>query len=106
MLRRIGGFRGFGGPWLGRPRVVAGGPTGCAVTADGVRWAIVADIHGSAVTRLADEDSVPPTVTVAVTLPVPWADTVTGAVPASVGSPVLVVSRRHSYQVDAVRPAA
>ena len=55
VLRRIGGFRGFGGPWLGAPRVVPGGPTGCSVAADGARWAIVADVHGAAVTRLADE---------------------------------------------------
>ena len=106
VLRRIGGFRGFGGPWLGRPRVVAGGPTGCAVTADGARWAIVADVHGvrrdpagrRGLGPAHSDDGGSP------------AGALGGhgdrRVPASVGSTVLVVSRRHSYHVDAVRPAA
>ena len=106
VLRRIGGFRGFGGPWLGAPRVVPGGPSGCSVAADGARWAIVADVHGAAVTRLADEPEVPAPAPVVAPLVVPWHDDVTGAASASPDGAVLVVSRRHSYWVDAVRVAA
>ncbi|MBO3084470.1 hypothetical protein [Cellulomonas fengjieae] len=104
VVRRVGGFRGFGGPWVTTPRVVPGGPTGCAVSADGARWAIVADVHGAAVVRLGDEQTPPAPATATDRLPVPWTDRVTGV--AGAGGSVLLVSRRHSYWVDAVRVAA
>lgn len=106
VVRRVGGFRGFGGPWVTTPRVVPGGPTGCAVTADGVTWAIVADAHGAAVVRLADEQTAPALAATPARLPVPWADRITGTAPASADGSVLLVSRLHSYWVDAVRVAA
>jgi hypothetical protein len=105
VLRRVGGFRGYGGPWLGLPRVVRGGPTGCAVSADGARWAVVADIHGAAVARLDEEPGEVPTPS-PLRLPVPWTDQVTGSAPVGRGSSVLVVSRAHSYRLDVVRVAA
>ncbi|WP_421740762.1 hypothetical protein [Cellulomonas sp.] len=106
VLRRVGGFRGFGGPWVTAPRVVPGGPTGCAVTADGATWAVVADVHGAAVVRLGDEQPRPEPATAPARLPVPWADRITGTAPASADGAVLLVSRLHSYWVDAVRVAA
>ena len=111
VVRRVGGFRGFGGPWLSPPRVVVGGPTGCAVAADGATWALVADVHGAAVVRL-DDDELPSTPTTSATsatserLPVPWTDRLTGSAAASTDGAVLMVSRLHSYWVDAVRVAA
>ncbi|WP_156043847.1 hypothetical protein [Cellulomonas sp. URHE0023] len=103
VVRRIGGFRGFGGPWLARPRVVPGGPTGCAVTADGCGWAVVADVHGAAVVRLDEPIDIASARTQDV-LPVPWTDRVTGSAP--LGTGVLAVSRRHSYLLDVVRVAS
>ena len=96
-------FAGFGGPWLERPRVVAAGPTGCAVAADGAGWAIVADIHGAAVVRLGEPVDAAPT-RVAGTLPVPWTDAITGSAP--LGRGVVAVSREHSYLLDVVRTAS
>ncbi len=108
VLRRVGGFRGFGGPWLATPRVSSGatgaGPV-CHVRADDECWAVLADVHGSAVVRLDAADvhhraPAPPH------LPVPWDDEVTGWSAAGGDPRVVVVSRRHSYWVDVVRLAS
>lgn len=104
VLRRVGGFRGFGGPWLAVPRVSSGAPWGCHVRADGECWAVLADLHGSAVVRL-DSTDVPERAAVP-TLPVPWDDEVTGWSAAGGDPRVVVVSRRHSYWVDVVRVAS
>lgn len=104
VLRRVGGFRGFGGPWLAVPRVSSGAPWGCHVRADGECWAVLADLHGSAVVRLDSTDV--PQRAAAPTLPVPWDDEVTGWSAAGGDPRVVVVSRRHSYWVDVVRVAS
>lgn len=104
VLRRVGGFRGFGGPWLAVPRVSSGAPWGCHVRADGECWAVLADLHGSAVVRLDSTDV--PERAAAPTLPVPWDDEVTGWSAAGGDPRVVVVSRRHSYWVDVVRVAS
>lgn len=110
VVARVGGFLPLGGPWVGLPRAVPGGPTGWLALADGRRWAVVADAHGSAVVALdgaggtgTDDLRAPRQVPA---LPVPWSDTVTGLVPAADGpSPVALVSRAHSYALDVVRLA-
>lgn len=104
VVRRVGGFRGFGGSWLAVPRVSSTAPWGCHVRADGACWAVLVDVHGSAVVRLdrPDEQAWLP----APRLPVPWDDEVTGWAPARGDDRVLVVSRRHSYALDVVRVAA
>lgn len=104
VLRRVGGFRGFGGPWLAVPRVSSGAPWGCHVRADGECWAVLADLHGSAVVRLDSTDV--PEQAAAPRLPVPWDDEVTGWSAAGGDPRVVVVSRRHSYSLDVVRVAA
>ncbi len=103
VVRRVGGFRGFGGSWLAVPRVSSPAPAGCHVRADGLCWVVVADAHGSAVVRLdgPDEQVRAP----APALPVPWDDEVTGWAAAGGDARVLVVSRRHSYALDVVRVA-
>ncbi|NCT90162.1 hypothetical protein GXB85_04235 [Cellulomonas sp. APG4] len=118
VLARHGGFRGLGGPWLRRPVVLGwvgpaeGGP-GWLVEADDVAWLVVADVHGSAITRFGDAaaDGVtgrprPPAHGAPHVGVVPWTDEVTGLVavdaPAWPG-PVALVSRAHSYCVDVVR---
>ncbi|QCB94006.1 hypothetical protein [Cellulomonas shaoxiangyii] len=118
VVARVGGFLPLGGPWVGLPRAVPGGPSGWLALADGRRWAVVADVHGSAVVALdaelttepgpAGDATVParrePPVPAA--LPVPWSDTVTGVVPAPAGpADVVLVSRAHSYALDVVRTA-
>lgn len=124
VVARVGGFLPLGGPWVGLPRAVPGGPSGWLALADGRRWAVVADAHGSAVVALdgpghagAEEEppaspgnpgSPPPDSPVAPdppALPVPWSDVVTGLVPAADGPPVVLVSRAHSYALDVVRVA-
>jgi len=107
VVQRIGGFAGWGGPWVQVPRVAAGGPTGWLVLVDGTVAAVVADVHGSALVGLADE---PPPVGTPPTpdpraLPVPWDDEVTGAVPAD-DEDVVLVARAHSCTLDVVRLAA
>lgn len=106
VVQRVGGFVGWGGPWVQVPRVAAGGPTGWLVLVDGTVGAVVADAHGSAVVGLGDP---PPTVASprpdARRLPVPWVDQVTGAVPGE-RSDVLLVARAHSCTLDVVRVAA
>ena len=104
VLRRIGGFRGFGGPWLAVPRVSSGALWGCHVRADGECWAVLADLHGSAVVRLDSTDVQERAA--APHLPVPWDDEVTGWSAAGGDPRVVVVSRRHSYWVDVVRVAS
>lgn len=104
VLRRVGGFRGFGGPWLAVPRVSSGAPWGCHVRADGECWAVLADLHGSAVVRLDSTDV--PERAAAPRLPVPWDDEVTGWSAAAGDPRVVVVSRRHSYVLDLVRIAS
>lgn len=114
VVARVGGFLPFGGPWVGLPRAVPGGPTGWAVVADGERWAVVADVHGAAVVRegAAPPDPPVPDAPWAVRgvdrLPVPWTDRVTGAVQRDLpgGGRVVLVSRAHSYALDVVRVAA
>lgn len=111
VVTRVGGFLPLGGPWVGLPRAVAGGPSGWLALADGRRWAVVADAHGATVVALdrgpgdaagergpatAPPPGSPPA------LPVPWTDTVTGLVPAPDGH-VVLVSRAHSYALDVVR---
>ncbi|ADG74343.1 hypothetical protein Cfla_1445 [Cellulomonas flavigena DSM 20109] len=106
VVQRVGGFVGWGGPWVQVPRVAAGGPTGWLVVVDGTVGAVVADVHGSAVVGLEDP---PPTVAPprpdARRLPVPWLDEVTGAVPGE-RPDVLLVARTHSCTLDVVRVAA
>lgn len=104
VVRRVGGFRGFGGPWLAVPHVSSGAPWGCHVRADGECWAVLADLHGSAVVRLDSTDVHERAA--APTLPVPWDDEVTGWSAAGGDPRVVVVSRRHSYWVDVVRLAS
>ena len=45
----VGGFRGDGGPWLERPRPHCADDQAWYVVADGLLWAISADVHGAAV---------------------------------------------------------
>jgi len=107
VLRRVGGFRGFGGPWLAVPRVSSGATEaglGCHVRADGECWAVLADLHGSAVVRLDTTDV--PERAPAPHLRVPWDDEVTGWSAAGGDPRVVVVSRRHSYWLDVVRVAS
>ena len=47
-LRRIGGHRAFGGPWLQVPRIVDGDGLRWQVSAGGM-WTVIADVHGAAV---------------------------------------------------------
>jgi hypothetical protein len=47
-LRRIGGHRAFGGPWLQLPRIVDGDGLTWQVSA-GRSWTVIADAHGAAV---------------------------------------------------------
>jgi hypothetical protein len=102
VVQRVGGFVGWGGPWVQVPRVAAGGPTGWLAVVDGAVGAVVADVHGSAVVGLADHGEVtPPERADARTLPVPWVDEVTGVVPGDQG--VVLVARVHSYALDVVR---
>lgn len=104
VVRRVGGFRGFGGPWLAVPQVSSGAPWGCHVRADGECWAVLADLHGSAVVRIDSTDVHERAA--APRLPVPWDDEVTGWSAAGGDPRVVVVSRRHSYWVDVVRLAS
>ncbi|GEL99095.1 hypothetical protein [Cellulomonas terrae] len=104
VLRRVGGFRGFGGPWLAVPRVSSGAPWGCHVRTDDECWAVLADVHGSAVVRLDSTDV--PQRAPAPHLPVPWDDEVTGWSTVDDDPRVVLVSRRHSYSVDVVRLAS
>lgn len=104
VVRRVGGFRGFGGPWLAVPRVSSSATTGCHVRTDGGCWTVLVDVHGSAVVRMdTTDDEVRAS---APELPVPWDDEVTGWAAAGGDERVLVVSRRHSYSLDVVRVAA
>lgn len=123
VLRRVGGFAAWGGPWVGLPVAVPGGPTGWAVIADGQTWAVVADVHGAGVVPLDDLDlsaaaDAPPRPRGAVgwllagraaapepALPVPWQDATTGVVPGgpATGDDVVLVSRAHSYALDVLR---
>ncbi|GEK20773.1 hypothetical protein [Cellulomonas xylanilytica] len=108
VLRRVGGFRGLGGPWLAVPQVSAGATDaglGCRVRADGECWAVLADVHGGAVVRL-DEPDVEERAAAVPRLAVPWDDEVTGWAAAGGDPRVVVVSRRHSYWVDVVRVAS
>lgn len=104
VVQRVGGFAGWGGPWLGVPRVAAGGPTGWLVLVDGTVGAVVADVHGSAVVGQGEQAQEPadPPRPPARSLQVPWADEVTGAVPDATGT-VLLVARAHSCALDVVR---
>lgn len=52
LARRVGAFRGFGGPFLTPPRVVASGLT-LHATADGEEWSLMADRYGSVLVRPA-----------------------------------------------------
>lgn len=104
VLRRVGGFRGLGGPWLELPRVCGSCSDGWLVVADGTVWVVVADVHGSATVRTTqDPGSVAATQRWRGRLPVPWQDEVTGVATGGDGSRLLAVSRRHSYLVDLVR---
>jgi hypothetical protein len=47
-LRRIGGHRAFGGPWLQVPRIVDGDGLRWQISA-GRMWTVIADFHGAAV---------------------------------------------------------
>ncbi|MFC8190424.1 hypothetical protein ACFUMH_02040 [Cellulomonas sp. NPDC057328] len=110
VLSRAGGFTAWGGPWLTPPRAVVAGPTGWGAVADGYRWSVLADVHGSAVVRLAPHTDEPwgagPERAVPAALPVPWTDEVTGAAPDPHDPALVLVSRAHSYALDVVRLAA
>lgn len=103
VVQRVGGFVAWGGPWVQVPRVAAGGPSGWLVLVDGTVGAVVADVHGSTVVGLPDPPApaAPPRPD-ARTLPVPWVDEVTGAVPDERGD-VVLVARAHSCSLDVVR---
>lgn len=104
VVLRAGGFVAWGGPWRTRPTVLVGGPTGWGVRADDAAWAVVADVHGTAVLPLPDETGLVAPAPARVTLPVPWRDQVTGVAQAP-DAPVALVSRAHSYALDVVRLA-
>ncbi|QGQ19703.1 hypothetical protein GC089_11285 [Cellulomonas sp. JZ18] len=110
VVSRAGGFTVWGGPWLTPPRAVAAGPTGWGAVADGYRWSVLADVHGSAVVRLAPDTDEPwgagPQPAAPAALPVPWTDEVTGAAPDPDDPALVLVSRVHSYALDVVRLAA
>lgn len=106
VLRRVGGFRGLGGPWLEPPRVLGPAPDGWLVAADDTVWVLVADVHGSATvrtTRAGGATGLPAATRWRGRLPVPWHDEVTGIARGTDGAALLAVSRRHSYLVDLVR---
>lgn len=113
VLCRVGGFRGLGGSWLELPRVACGTDDGWQVVADGARWVVVADVHGSAVVHataspgagLPDTGAAPGGPAWRGPLPVPWHDEVTGSALDPSGR-VVAVSRRHSYLVDLVHLGA
>lgn len=50
----VGGFRGDGGTWLERPRLHSADDQAWYVVADGLLWAIIADVHGAAVVPAGD----------------------------------------------------
>jgi len=124
--RRLGGFRGTGGPWVRLPRVVGSLGDGwrwevqtAGVDPDGPaqRWLVAADAHGAAIRRtrgtagLAGTWSGPDGSDTALVLSagsfelagargdLPWDDVVTGS---AVCGTVALLSRRSSYAVDVV----
>lgn len=114
VVARLGGFRGFGGPWARPPRVL--GALGGDGTAWDVatahpdhpgaeeRWRVLADVHGVAVHRWSPGPDllVRSGGTGAGTAPPeapPWDDEVTGR--ASAGR-TAVLSRAHSHLLDVV----
>lgn len=117
VVARLGGFRGFGGPWARPPRVL--GPLDREGAAWDVatdhpdhpgdpgrleRWRVLADVHGVAVHRWSPGLDLPVRSggTGAGTAPpgaLPWDDEVTGR--ASAGR-TAVLSRAHSHLLDVV----
>ncbi len=92
VLRTIGGFRGFGGPWLGLPAVLGGDGVVWHVRSDSVRWIVMADAHGA--TALVDPD--PPDIVPSQPAPLRIPGTATAV---QVGD-VALVGKRDSYLLE------
>jgi hypothetical protein len=60
VVARVGGFRGFGGPFL-EPPVVVAGDAEILVRSGAAAWTLHADAFGAALTRTTDGSPAPPT---------------------------------------------
>lgn len=100
VVARVGGFRGFGGPFLAPPVVAARG--GDIVVRSGPdAWALHADAFGAALSRVADDGSLPPPARVdAAAIP-------PGIVPLGIAATadLVAITIASSYQVLVVEPA-